>query len=540
MTPAWLASRYVPALCSILAALAFYCVEAPAQAPAVSPVVQVAVNYAPGKSTMVSGFLVAEGRFVLTQASILNGAYDTAVALTNTDVLDPVLERVDERLNVAVLRLPGPVKASLSPASVLPAGEFSATIVGAPEAFETGRVSVRVIPGAGGLRWRIVPAIPPAFRGGPIVNEAGELLGIAVQESQGKAVVGIPVSELRALLPGLASTAVEKRAPAVTSVPQTVSPSSRIPAAESAPLAPQGPAPKPLPPAPQAQAPKPALEPTRTFEGPPTTPVTRAPDPRPQPPPASKPSPEPPAPVLKDLGRPLAAFSVKGLAPRMEARRPPEPARPAAAPSKPSVLVATGPASGAAKPAPVATISPPPTKPQSVTTAAPPVATPPPPRTTAPPATAAPTPGATTLTTLTPPPTPAPAPAPASPPSAAASSIEAWGARIQSEPQNVQLRLSYGDALISTGHYKRAVEILEKTRDEFPSEPRVYWHLAHAYWHQSLHKPDGSRRRSMERGAYRKALAAFETFLRMAPNDPRAPEARYRLRLLKQAQYGRR
>ncbi len=539
MTKAWLASRYVPALCSILAALAFYCGEAPAQAPAVSPVVQVAVNYAPGKSTMVSGFLVAEGRFVLTQASILDGAYDTAVALTNTDVLDPVLERVDERLNVAVLRLPGPVKASLSPASVLPAGEFSAAIIGAPEAFETGRVSVRVMPGAGGLRWRIVPAIPPAFRGGPIVNEAGELLGIAVQEAQGKAVVGIPVSELRALLPGPATTSAEKRLPSTTSVPQTASPSSRIPAAESAPPAPQGPAPKPLPAAPQAQAPKPALEPTRTRESPPTTPVTRAPEPRPEPPARKSPA-EPPMPVLKDLGRPLAAFSVKGLAPRMEARRPPEPARPAAVASKPPVLVATGPAPGAAKPAPVATAPPPPTRPQSVTTAAPPVATPPPPRTTAPSATAAPTPATTTLTTLTPPPTSAPAPAPASPPGAAASSFEAWAARIQSEPQNVQLRLSFGDALVSTGHYMRAVEILEKTRDEFPSEPRVYWHLAHAYWHQSLHKPDGSRRRSMERGSYRKALAAFETFLRMAPNDPRAPEARYRLRLLKQAQYGRR
>ena len=43
----------------------------------------------------------------------------------------------------------------------------------------------------------------------------------------------------------------------------------------------------------------------------------------------------------------------------------------------------------------------------------------------------------------------------------------------------------------------------------------------------------------MEKKAYRKSLAAFETFLALAPNDLRAPKARYRLNLLKQAQYGR-
>ena len=239
-------------------------------------------------------------------------------------------------------------------------------------------------------------------------------------------------------------------------------------------------------------------------------------------------------PVLRDPGRPLAALSIKGLARRTEVRRPPEPVRPAA-PSAPPVLVAAGPVPTAAKSAPVTTAPPALTRPQ-------PVSTTPQPMTTAPPAATPATTATTAPTTRTPAPTPA-APAaatpPASPPAAAASSIQTWEARIQSEPQNLQLRFSYGDALIATGHYKRAVEMLEKTRNEFTSEPRVYWHLAHAYWHQSLRKPDGRRRRSMEKGSYLKTLAAFETFLRMAQEDPRAPEARYRLRLLKQAQYGR-
>ncbi len=45
-----------------------------------SAVVQVAVNYGPGQSTMISGVIVGEGRFVLTQASVCEGAKDIEVA----------------------------------------------------------------------------------------------------------------------------------------------------------------------------------------------------------------------------------------------------------------------------------------------------------------------------------------------------------------------------------------------------------------------------------------------------------------------------
>ena len=82
---------------STLVVAAVFGVAAAAPVGTLVPVVQVAANYAPGKSTMISGLLVGGGRFVLTQANILNGAYDTAVAFTNTDVLDPVLERFDEQ-----------------------------------------------------------------------------------------------------------------------------------------------------------------------------------------------------------------------------------------------------------------------------------------------------------------------------------------------------------------------------------------------------------------------------------------------------------
>ena len=149
-------------------------------------------------------FVVFTGRFVLTQANILHGAYDTAVAFTNRDVLDPVLDRLDGRLNIAVLQLPRPVRAEFAAVAELPSGELRATIVGAPTAFETGKLSAFLKPVAGGRRWEIVPAIPLAFRGAPIRNSAGRLLGIVVEEPESTTVVGIPVTELRDLVPGLA------------------------------------------------------------------------------------------------------------------------------------------------------------------------------------------------------------------------------------------------------------------------------------------------------------------------------------------------
>jgi len=133
------------------------------------------------------------------------------------------------------------------------------------------------------------------------------------------------------------------------------------------------------------------------------------------------------------------------------------------------------------------------------------------------------------------------APPTASAPRAAppAGTAEDWEVRIRSEPQNVSLRFSYAEQLINRGSIPQAVELLEQAKEQFPSEPQVYWHLAHAYWQNSLHKPDGSRRRSMEMKSYLKTLAAFETFLEMAPDDPQAYQARYRLDVLKRAQFGR-
>ena len=444
-----LAARRVFLLSTLLVAVAFG-VAAAATTETLAPVVQVAVNYAPGKSTMISGFLVGGGRFVLTQASILHGAYDTAVAFTNTDVLDPVLERFDGRLNIAVLRLPRPVRAEFAAVAELPSGELRATIVGAPTAFETGKLSVFLKPLAGGRRWEIVPAIPLAFRGAPILDSAGRLLGIAVEEPESTSVVGIPVAELRDLVPDLAV----RRSSATVAAP------AQPPARASQSAA--------VPPVSTSNAVAPAPEPKAEGES------------------------ELPKTALEPIERPLAGVSASVPAAKVEVQPPPEPAPTVGdRPLPEEVEAEDGKARKSAAGSETAT-----TGRSSAKQACSPLPT--------------------------------------------AADPGGWEVRIRQDPDDLQLRLRYADALLGAGDYRQTVAVLEKAQQRFPLVPRVYWYLAHAYWHQSLHKPDGGRRRSIEKKAYRKSLAAFETFLALAPDDPRAPEARYRLSLLKQAQYGRR
>ena len=307
---AWRASP----LSTLLVAAAFG-VAAPAPVETVAPVVQVAVNYAPGKSTMISGLLVGGGRFVLTQANILHGAYDTAVAFTSTDVLDPVLERFDAQLNVAVLRLPRPVRAEFAAVAELPVGELPATIVGAPTAFRTGKLSVLLKPVTGGRRWEIVPAIPLAFRGAPILDSEGRLRGIAVEEPESTTVVGIPITELGDLVPGLSVQRLN--------------------------ASPAAPAPEP------ARASQPEVAPAASGS------KTVAP-------PESKPErgSEPPLEAPEPVALPLTELPVPNLAAGVEVRPPPKPApavadepvveaEEAAAEEKPAPQPAAGP-----KPAP--------------------------------------------------------------------------------------------------------------------------------------------------------------------------------------------
>ncbi len=133
----------------------------------VSPAVQVAVTYGPRKSVMISGVVVGDGDLVLTQANVLQGAREIVVALTNGDVLDAVIERTDAERNVALLRMSRAVDARLTMLEALPPGDVAAVVLGAPEAFQTSKVYIQLQPVNGRAGWRIVPAVPPSFRGAP-------------------------------------------------------------------------------------------------------------------------------------------------------------------------------------------------------------------------------------------------------------------------------------------------------------------------------------------------------------------------------------
>jgi hypothetical protein len=419
-----------------LMAWALFFALAPAAPPPpsdVSPIVQVGINYGPGKSTMVSGFLVAEGRLVMTQANLLEGAREIAVALSNTDVLDAEVERIDAGLNVAWLRVPHRARAELTPMPDLPAGEISAKVVGSPTAFHASTINVRLVPSGDPPRWKIEPPLAPAFRGAALLSISGTLLGIAIQQAGNGAIVGLPSAQFAALWPELGGEAAAEARQV-----QVPNPTSQVPG--SGPQSPKSDSGVEEVPAP------PAL--SGIDAGPSSRRVTA---------------------MLADL--PPWSIPMIDLT---SAKASPAPSAPA------------GPVSGQSATA----------QPQAAAH----------------------------------PPTPAPAPAPA--PRHVVSGAAAAG-EPAAQPETLEAFIKSAEALTEKARFYEAVEVLDKAREKYPRAPDVYWHLAHAYWQQALHKRDGQRRASMEAGAYRKSMAAFEVFLKIAPNDPRAPQARYRLESLR-------
>ena len=86
--------------------------------------------------------------------------------------------------------------------------------------------------------------------------------------------------------------------------------------------------------------------------------------------------------------------------------------------------------------------------------------------------------------------------------------------------------------------YPAAVTCFEEALRLHPDQAPLHYHAAFAYWYKAMHNPDGKKRSSMEKGSYRSAVKEFERFLEKAPDDPRVPDARMRLDLLRSAQYG--
>jgi len=86
--------------------------------------------------------------------------------------------------------------------------------------------------------------------------------------------------------------------------------------------------------------------------------------------------------------------------------------------------------------------------------------------------------------------------------------------------------------------YVKAIDAIEETIRKHPEAHQLYFHLGLAYWNKAALKADGTRRSTMEKSPYHKAVKAFETFLDKAPNDKLAADARFRLDTLRKLQYG--
>jgi TolA-binding protein len=472
-------------------------VRAQAQEPT-SGIVQVAVSYGPKQEAYFSGVVVGDGRMILTDAAGTAKAREIAIAFSDGEVLETVMAQIQYFNHVAMLPMTsrhGQV-VPLSPLGreISPQGDVEAVLGGAPKSFQVDRRPVHLHPVGSGstLRWQITPPPPAQFRGGPVLSSQGQLIAMVVLEDG--ALVGMPLGNEM-----------------VAMVDVSAGPS---PAINAAVKAPDHPTTEPT------TAPKSAEG--RTVTPPADVKAENTDRPReeakPAPVEASVKTSDKPAAVPADSL--TSVFKDAAIAPlHVEAPVVPRPPPAASGPTVPSVNVPLPPIRAAwawkaavpppAAAAPAAQVA------KQVAPAAPPQQTPPPdvrveaknnpPKVTL---------GAPTAT-------------------ASADSKSSETARL-----DVDTFLHQAADLMQKKDYPKAVDTLEEALRVHPEAANLHFQLALAYWYKALQKPDGTRRTSMEKGSYHKAMKSFETFLEKAPNDPLANEARMRLTVLRNAQYG--
>jgi TolA-binding protein len=360
------------------------------------------------------------------------------------------------------------------------------------------------------LRWQITPPPPAAFRGGPLLNSQGQLIAVAVLE--GGTLIGMPIgSEMLAM--------VDVAAGPQPVINATTATAPVKPASEETATVPKVTESKPSVPPAEAKTEN-VVHPRQATKAAPPETLTATND---------KPTAAP-----EDL---TSVFKDAAIAPlHVEAPVVPKPRPTVSGPTVTSVNVPLSPirttwAWKAAAPPPIEA---PATAPQVAKQVAPP------PQKTEPPATVA---SAPPPTNAVPPVTPPPATSSGSAfdsrakdnPSkvVAVSNVEA-----KTTPRDVNAFLQEAAELMQKKDYAKAVDTLEEAVRVHPEAANLNFQLALAYWYKALQKPDGSRRTTMEKASYHKAIKSFQTFLEKAPNDPLANEARMRLTVLRNAQYG--
>lgn len=168
----------------------------------------------PGKVSRGSGFVVQPGNLVVTNAHVVKGATLIKVRFLSGKVVRAIRPAfVNERRDVAVVAVPGFLRdlPCLSLAEDLPQVGSRVYAIGAPAGMEytltTGIVSqIRRDEGGGGPVWVQTDAsVSQGSSGGPLMNEAGEVVGMVTQSlaAGNNLNLALAVSEIRRALRGV-------------------------------------------------------------------------------------------------------------------------------------------------------------------------------------------------------------------------------------------------------------------------------------------------------------------------------------------------
>ena len=167
---------------------------------------------APDDEGSGTGFVIAENGFIATCAHVVDGAKKIDVMINN-QTWPAVIVAVDAKTDVAIVKIN---TAGLTPVqfqdsdrvqlaeSVRVIGFPLSDVLGTEAKITTGTVAGIVMDPERGKRIQVDAPINPGNSGGPVVNDAGEVIGVASAKLAGSSVTSVgfasPANELRKLM----------------------------------------------------------------------------------------------------------------------------------------------------------------------------------------------------------------------------------------------------------------------------------------------------------------------------------------------------
>jgi serine protease Do len=167
-----------------------------------------------GRRTSGSGFLIRHDGYLVTNAHVVEGAERIQVRLADGRRFDGRLVGQDNRVDLALVKIEGAglPTAALGDSNRLRVGEFVLALghpFGLEQTVSFGIVSRKGAPllvAAPGFDFiQTDAAVNPGNSGGPLVNMAGEVVGVNSMAARGGSIgFAIPVNLVKSLLPQLA------------------------------------------------------------------------------------------------------------------------------------------------------------------------------------------------------------------------------------------------------------------------------------------------------------------------------------------------